>query len=101
MTPASLRGILRGGVRSWLDRLLENDGEATVVDGSTLRPSRLREGIESGGLPIRQAAARLRLVLESVAENHAEYRDWNSTTTQSDRGEFLHILLDQLGVKAG
>ena len=45
-------------------------------------------------------AARLRLVLESVAENHAEYRDWNSTTTQSDRGECLHILLAFLRIKA-
>jgi hypothetical protein len=49
---------------------------------------------------MKQAATRLRLVLESVAENHAEYRDWNSTTTQSDRGECLHILLDYLRVKA-
>ena len=46
------------------------------------------------------AAARLRLVLESIAENHAEYRDWNSTTTQSDRGECLHMLLDFLRIKA-
>ena len=42
----------------------------------------------------------MRLVLESIADNHAEYRDWNSTTTQSDRGELLHILLDQLRLKA-
>ena len=47
-----------------------------------------------------QAVARLRLVFESIAENHAEYRDWNSTTTQSDRGECLHILLDYLRLKA-
>ncbi|MCE2727517.1 MAG: hypothetical protein LW698_12180 [Planctomycetaceae bacterium] len=61
---------------------------------------RLLEDLASGGLPLKQAATRLRLVLESIAENHAEYRDWNSTTTQSDRGECLHILLDFLRVKA-
>jgi hypothetical protein len=42
----------------------------------------------------------MRLALECIAENHAEYRDWNSTTTQSDRGECLHILLDFLRLKA-
>jgi hypothetical protein len=61
---------------------------------------RLLEDLASGALPLKQAATRLRLVLESIAENHAEYRDWNSTTTQSDRGECLHILLDFLRVKA-
>jgi hypothetical protein len=35
-----------------------------------------------------------------VAENHAEYRDWNSTTSQSDRGEHLHILLEHLRLKS-
>lgn len=49
---------------------------------------------------MKQAASRLRLVLEAVAENHSEYRDWNSTTTQSDRGDYLYILLEFLRIKA-
>ncbi len=99
LAPPSLRGILRGGVRQFLERLLERD--AGSVSGSAgSRPERLLADLEAGSLPIRQAAARIRFVLESIAENHAEYRDWNSTTTQSDRGEMLHILLDQLRLKA-
>ena len=106
LSPPSLRGILRGGVRKYLEHLLDRAaGEPDDVDladppAVQRRPTRLLEDLASGALPIKQAAARLRLVLESVAENHAEYRDWNSTTTQSDRGECLHVLLNFLRIKA-
>ena len=99
--PASLRGILRGGVRQYLERLLESEAREPFIAGERgPRPEQLVTDLRSGTLPIRQAASRMRLVLESIAENHPEYRDWNSTTTQSDRGEFLHILLDHLRLKA-
>ena len=101
LAPSSLRGILRGGVRQYLERLLERSASEPLYEAGTgIRPERLLDDLASETLPIRQAASRLRLVLESVAENHAEYRDWNSTTTQSDRGDQLHILLDHLRLKA-
>jgi hypothetical protein len=106
LSPPSLRGILRGGVRNFLEQLVDRaagEPEEIELAGSPSpqrRPTRLLEDLASGVLPIKQAAARLRLVLECVAENHAEYRDWNSTTTQSDRGECLHVLLDFLRIKA-
>ncbi|MFM7077482.1 MAG: hypothetical protein ACKO3G_15670 [Planctomycetaceae bacterium] len=100
LVPPSLRGILRGGVRRWLEDLVErHTGEPADVT-VPLRPRRLLEDLASGALPMRTAVARIRLALECVAENHAEYRDWNSTTTQSDRGEFLHVFLDFLRLKA-
>ncbi len=95
MAPTSLRGILRRGVRPWLEGLLEK----AAYDPDFEQPP-LLNAIASGEVPLRHAAARVRLVLESIAENHAEYRDWNSTTSQSDRGEYLHILLDFLRIKA-
>jgi hypothetical protein len=115
LAPGSLRGILRGGVRRHLERLVERAeaepfdeafrgpppaGELSERRPAARQPTRLIADLTSGALSWSQAAARLRLVLESVAENHAEYRDWNSTTTQSDRGECLHILLDFLRLKA-
>jgi len=116
LAPGSLRGILRGGVRRHLERLVERaagepfvetfadspDPETELAERppAARRPTRLIADLSSGAVSWSQAAARLRLVLESVAENHAEYRDWNSTTTQSDRGECLHILLDFLRLKA-
>jgi hypothetical protein len=39
------------------------------------------------------------LVLEAVIENYGEYRDYNSTTTQSDRGELIYTLLDFLRLR--
>ena len=103
LSPSSLRGILRGGVRHYLEHLMERAAVELPDPGAApapRHPARLLEDLASGVLPMRQAAARLRLVLEAVAENHAEYRDWNSTTTQSDRGECLHVLLDCLRLKA-
>ena len=103
LAPPSLRGILRGGVKHFLEQLVDRHGmEADVGQegGPPRHPAKLVEELESGALPVKQAAGRLRFVLESIAENHSEYRDWNSTTTQSDRGENLHILLDFLRIKA-
>ncbi len=101
LTPPSLRGILRGGVRSFLERTLERD-QGDVLDGAAAsrRPARLLNDLAAGTLPMKVAQSRIRLVLESIAENHAEYRDWNSTTTQSDRGENIYMLLDFLRLKA-
>ena len=106
LSPPSLRGILRGGVRRFLEQLVDRAGgepaDHDPADATTppRRPVRLIEDLSGGVLPMKQATARLRLILEAVAENHAEYRDWNSTTTQSDRGECLHVLLEFLRIKA-
>ena len=43
-----------------------------------------------------KAIRRLELVLQAVVENYEEYKDYNTTTTQSDYGENLHVLLDFL-----
>ena len=39
------------------------------------------------------------VVLQALVEHYDEYRDYNTTTTQSDYGENIHILLDFLRVK--
>jgi hypothetical protein len=101
LAPPSLRGILRGGVKPFLERMLDRDRDDDgSPETSTRRPARLLEALATGTLPMKVAQSRIRLILESIAENHAEYRDWNSTTTQSDRGENLHVLLDFLRLKA-
>jgi hypothetical protein len=41
----------------------------------------------------------LETVLQAVVENYDEYRDYNTTTTQSDYGENLFVLLDFLRLK--
>jgi hypothetical protein len=84
------RGILHQGTLAWLKKLM--------ADPPPDAPEKLLEAIE-GGYALHQAADQLSLVLESIVENYGEYRDYNSTTTQSDRGELLYMLLDFLRLR--
>ncbi|HVX11729.1 MAG TPA: hypothetical protein VHC22_11155 [Pirellulales bacterium] len=47
------------------------------------------------------AVEQLSLAIEAIVENYAEFKDFNSTTTQSDRGDLLYVLLDLLRLKTG
>ena len=42
----------------------------------------------------------LTVIIEAVVENYGEYVDYNSITTQSDRGDMLYTLLDFLRLRA-
>ena len=87
----NLRAILHQGVDAFLTKLAEDPepdygGKLLAAIGPDI--------------PREEAATRLRIVVEAVVENFAEYRDYNATTTQSDHGEMLHVLLDFLRLKA-
>ncbi len=88
----NLRAILHEGVDAWLDQL--------IADPEAQEELQLVAELD-GRLPRAQARKHLSLVIEAIVENYAEYRDYNATTTQSDRGELLYTLLDFLRVKAG
>jgi hypothetical protein len=90
LTLGNLRGILHRGVGAYLDYLRDNP--------DPLRPVRLLDDL---GRTVRRedAVRRLELVLQAVVENYEEYRDYNTTTTQSDYGENLHVFLDFLRLK--
>jgi hypothetical protein len=90
LTQANLRGILHRGVGAYLDHLAENP--------DPLHPVRLLDDLDRA-IPRRAAENFLALVLAAVVENYEEYKDFNSTTTQSDYGENLYLLLDFLRVK--
>jgi hypothetical protein len=51
-------------------------------------------------IPLKNAAFYLTLILEAVIENYNEYRDYNTTTTQSDHGGSLYMLLDFLRLRS-
>jgi hypothetical protein len=90
MTLANLRGILARGVGAYLDYLRDNP--------DPLRPVRLLDELDQG-IRREDAIRRLEIVLQAVIENYEEYKDYNTTTTQSDYGENLHVLLDFLRLK--
>ena len=86
----NLRAILHQGTDAWLQRQEERFTEDDAP--------RLLRALDDK-LPRSEAVDMLTLILEAVAENYGEYRDYNSTTTQSDRGEMLYTLLDFLRLR--
>jgi len=88
---SNIRAILHQGVAQWLTSLREDDSQD---EG----PPRLLADLVAGD-STDEAAEQLTLVLEAIVENYGEYRDYNSTTTQSDRGELLYMLLDFLRLR--
>jgi hypothetical protein len=93
LTYGNVRGLLHRGVAAWLDGLIEQ------ADADH-RPERLLNDIERGKLSRASAVQYLEIVLHTIAEHYEEYRDYNTTTTWSDYGENLYVLLDFLRLKA-
>jgi len=86
----NLRAILHQGVDSWLSQI--------EMYGGPEQDFLLFQELDSK-LPREEAVEHLSLILEAIVENYGEYRDYNSTTTQSDRGEMLYMLLDFLRLR--
>ena len=91
MNHGNLRGILHQGVDAWLNSLAEEPDEEDHF--------RLLDDLDNR-IPREEAVRWLAIALEAVVENYAEYVDYNSTTTQSDRGDMLYTLLDYLRLRA-
>ena len=85
-------------VDQWDARIAKVGGKVFCLL-SDEEPLRLVED-RNRGLPGNEAARWLELTIEAVVENYSEYIDYNSTTTQSDRGEMLYTLLDFLRLRA-
>ncbi len=89
---SNMRGILARGVAAWLDHETE-----TSEHGS--RKPRLVNDWDAGTVDRTRTARSAEVVLQALVEHYDEYRDYNTTTTQSDYGENIHILLDMLRLK--
>lgn len=91
MLLGNLRGILHRGVEPWLDSLREQDGDEV--------PTKLLEDLENEVLDRDQVKRWIEIVLHTIEEHYEEYRDYNTTTTQSDYGDNLAVLIDFLRLK--
>jgi len=91
MNLGNLRGILHRGAANYLQTLLDEPDAG--------EPCRLVSELH-GAISLNEAAYWLDLILEAVVENYGEYIDYNSITTQSDRGDMLYTLLDFLRLQA-
>ncbi len=87
---ANVRAILHQGVGVWLENVRHSPVpfDLRLVD-------ELDRAIEK-----QQAVRLMTLILEAIGENYNEYRDYNTTTTQSDHGELLYSLLDFLRLRS-
>src|SRR5439155_5627997 len=83
--------ILARGIASWLDHEIEF--------GNANKRPKLMDAWEEGKLDRDRTARAAETVLQALVEHYDEYRDYNTTTTQSDYGENIHILLDFLRLK--
>jgi hypothetical protein len=88
---SNVRAILHQGVAAWLERAAEQG------DQSEIQP--ILDAMADNRLDKNEAQRWLTVILEGVIDHYAEYRDYNSTTTQSDRGEMLYMLLDFLRLR--
>lgn len=88
---SNVRAILHQGVGNWLQNVRE--------DGYNEGLQPLLDAIDEGEIESSQAEHELSVVLEAIIDHYSEYRDYNSTTTQSDRGEMLYMLLDFLRLR--
>jgi hypothetical protein len=91
MNLGNLRGILHQGVSEYLQTLAENP--------DVEEECRLLDDLDNA-IPLDEAAHWLGIAIEAVVENYGEYVDYNSITTQSDRGDMLYTLLDFLRLRA-
>lgn len=87
----NVRAILHQGVGHWLDQVAEERDSEQFAD--------LFLAIEEGAVERAHVEKMLGVVLEAIIDHYSEYRDYNSTTTQSDRGEMLYMLLDFLRLR--
>ncbi len=88
---SNMRGILARGVAEWLDHEVEN--------ADPHKRPKLLDAWEEGTVDRIRTVRAAELVLQALVEHYDEYRDYNTTTTQSDYGENIHILLDFLRLK--
>lgn len=91
MALGNLRGILHRGVGAYFDYLKE--------EADPHKPIKLIEELD---IDISRAEAEqiMQFILQVIIENYEHYRDYTSTTTQSDYGENLFQLFDFLRLKA-
>ncbi|KAA5545155.1 hypothetical protein FYK55_05635 [Roseiconus nitratireducens] len=90
---SNVRAILHQGVTDWLQRVIDEDDPQ-------IAEMQLFEDLKSGHLEMNQADRWITLVYESLIDHHAEYQDYNSTTTQSDRGDLVYMFMDFLRLRA-
>jgi len=86
----NIRGILHQGIDPWLTNLQERSSDDIQFQ--------LLQDLDQD-ISRQTVTKHLGLILEAIVENYGDYRDYNSTTTQSDQGNLLYMLLDLIRLR--
>lgn len=85
---SNIQAIHHQGVEQWLNALIEGSEEEVGA--------KLVRDISEGKYSQKRAEVFLDVIIECLLERYGTFIDYNTTTTQSDKGENLYILLDFL-----
>jgi hypothetical protein len=91
LTPGNLRSVANQGTARYLELLSQ--------DADPLKHIRLLDNLDVS-ISRKDAAKILDVIVQVLLENHEEYTDYNTTTTQSDYGERFFILVQFLRLKS-
>ena len=86
----NLRAILHRGVSLWLE---EKMASSEVSDWSIYSAMNTEANKQ-------KIVGQLQIVIEAIVESYGEYKEYNGTTTQSDKGELLYTFLDMLRLRS-
>ena len=86
----NLRAILHRGVSLWIEEKMASSEPNEWSIYSVMNTDENK----------RQIVEQLQIVIEAIVESYGEYREYNGTTTQSDKGELLYTFLDMLRLRS-
>lgn len=87
-----IQAILHQTVPAWLNSLMNSDDPEVG--------EKLLEDLRNNKISFDEACHWLNLIYDTIIEYFGQYIDYNSTTTQSDKGEMLYTLMDFLRLLA-
>jgi hypothetical protein len=90
LSEANLGGVLRQGPLHYLQQRLDEGDEEDLA---------IIRAIRAGKVSMESAADEMGFVARVILENYDEYRDYNTTTPQSDYGDNLYLLVDLIAHK--
>ncbi|MDO4628878.1 MAG: hypothetical protein Q4C70_06810 [Planctomycetia bacterium] len=102
MNYSNLQAIHHEGVTAWLQSLEENCNlnENTFFGEENLQGEKLIRDLQAKKYPIFRAERFLEAIVETLIERYGQFIDYSTTTTQSDDGSKLYMLLDFLRLLA-
>ncbi len=103
MNYSNLQAIHHEGTSEWLMALEENcnlNENSFLGEDGKVQGKKLIHDLQEKKYPVYRAERFLEVIIEALIERYGQFIDYNTTTTQSDDGSKLYMLLDFLRLLA-